>query len=76
MSNNVYNINFLEPYPPMPKSILAKRGHLGFDIQDICHDESEDEDFKKTRKKNNPLGREGREGNLGWEPVSSLFTAE
>jgi hypothetical protein len=61
----------IEPYPPMPKSILARRGRLGYDIQDICSETSEEEDFV-NKKKNNPLGREGREGNLGWEPVSKI----
>ncbi|XP_053375768.1 uncharacterized protein LOC123563837 [Mercenaria mercenaria] len=61
-----------KPYPPMPKSILARKGRLGFDIQDLSPEASDDEDFIKTRKKTNPLGREGREGNLGWEPKLAL----
>ena len=59
-----------EPYPPMPKSLLAKKGRLGFDIADIPADGSEEEMvFLQKKKSVNPLCREGREGNLGWEPV-------
>lgn len=53
----------------MPKCILAKKGHLGFDIHDLTAD---DDEYVRLKKKN-PLSREGREGNLGWEPVSNLL---
>lgn len=57
----------IEPYPPMPKSSLAKRGRLGFDLSDISDGSDEEKSMKKVAV--NPLSREGREGNLGWEPV-------
>lgn len=52
----------------MPKSSLAKRGRLGFDLSDIS-DDSDDEKKVVKKIRMNPLSREGREGNLGWEPV-------
>lgn len=51
----------------MPKSSLAKRGRLGFDLSDISDGSDEEKSMKKVAV--NPLSREGREGNLGWEPV-------
>lgn len=68
----LYILLRIEPYPPMPKSILARRGRLGYDIQDISPNGSDDEDYMNIKKKNFLLGREGREGNLGWEPVSVI----
>jgi len=56
----------------MPKSNLAKRGRLGFDLSDIS-DESDDEQGPIKKAAKNPLNREGREGNLGWEPVCYTF---
>ncbi|KAL4238919.1 hypothetical protein ACF0H5_003626 [Mactra antiquata] len=56
-----------KPYPPMPKSVLAKKGRLGFDYHDLV----DADEFVKLKKKN-PLSREGREGNLGWEPKLAL----
>ncbi|XP_052767098.1 uncharacterized protein LOC128207929 isoform X2 [Mya arenaria] len=57
-----------KPYPPMPKSGLAKKGRLGFDIVDM---EDMSDDVLKGPKFN-PLSREGREGNLGWEPALAM----
>ena len=60
---------FAEPYPPIPKARSCNVGPL-----DVFQEPEIPEDVVVKKKKKitnaNPINREGREGNLGWEPVS------